>query len=232
MVLMRSPLSGVVRLPMLRTGESPRKDILVKHFQKSRSANLANNCSFRLGAFRWRLGLGLSLTALAVVAGCTVGPNYKRPEATTIPAAYAGATNVVATDSDATNGWKVAQPQAQIPKGNWWEIFADSELNEMERQASAANQQLKVAVARLDEARAQMDVTRAGLFPNVSASGSFVRQRVSPNTPSAATGKPFGTSSTFNDFYLPLSLGYELDLWGRVRRGVESAHAQFQASAD
>jgi outer membrane protein TolC len=66
---------------------------------------------------------------LVLLAGCAVGPDYKRPEATAIPAAYAGATN----------GWKVAQPQAQIPKGNWWEIFGDAELNGLEIKASAAN---------------------------------------------------------------------------------------------
>ena len=59
-----------------------------------------------------------------------------------------------------------------------------------------------------------------------------MRQRTSPNAPSTATGKPFGTSATFNDFYVPLTAGYEVDLWGRVRRSVESARAQFQASAD
>src|SRR6267154_568676 len=177
------------------------------------------------------LFLGLSLIVLALVAGCKVGPDYKRPEATTIPAAYAGATNVVSTDSGATNVWKVAQPQAQLPKGNWWETFGDAELNDLERQASAANQQLKIAVARLDEARAQMDVTRAGLFPNISLSGSYTRQRTSPNTPSTTTGGPIG-GATFNDFLVPLSLGYEVDLWGRVRRSVESARAQTQASAD
>jgi multidrug efflux system outer membrane protein len=169
---------------------------------------------------------------VALLGGCAVGPDYKRPAATSIPGAYTGATNAVTTSVDETNGWKIAMPQAQIPKGNWWEIFGDGELNELENQASASNQQLKVAVARLDEARAQMDVTRAGLFPNVSASGSYVRQRVSPNTPSTITGKPFGTSSTFDDFYVPLSVGYEVDLWGRVRRSVESARAQAQASAD
>jgi multidrug efflux system outer membrane protein len=176
--------------------------------------------------------LSLSFAALVLIAGCKVGPDYKRPEATTVPAAYTGATNIVATDADATNGWKVAQPQAQIPKGNWWEVFGDAELNGLEDQASAANQQLKVAVARLAEARAQMNVTRAGLFPNISASGSFVRQRDSANAPSTITGNARGRSATFDDFYVPLSLGYELDLWGRVRRSVESARAQTQASAD
>ena len=204
----------------------------MKHFQESLSANTASDSPYKPGALTWRLGLAFSLTALAIVAGCKVGPDYKRPEATTIPAAYTGATNVVATDGGTTNGWKVAEPQAQISKGNWWEVFGDTELNELERQASAANQQLKVAVARLAEARAQMNVSRAGLFPNISVSGSFVRQRSSPIAPSTITGTARGRSATFDDFYVPLSLGYELDLWGRVRRSVESARAQTQASAD
>ena len=184
---------------------------------------------FRISAFGFRI---CALVFLALLTGCAVGPDYKRPDATTIPAAYTGATNVVATDSGATNGWKVAEPQAQIPKGDWWEIFGDAELNKLENQASASNQQLKVAVARLAEARAQMDATRAGLFPNISLSGSYTRQRGSPNAPLSTTGTASGRSATFNDFYVPLSLGYELDLWGRVRRSVESARAQAQASAD
>jgi multidrug efflux system outer membrane protein len=166
--------------------------------------------------------LGLSLVALALLAGCAIGPDYKRPEAATIPAAYAGATN----------GWKIAQPQGQLPKGNWWEIFGEPELGALETQASTANQQLKAAVDRFEEARAVMDVTRAGLFPNLSLSGSYTRQRTSPNTPSVATGRAFGHPSTFNDFTVPLDLSYEVDLWGRVRRSVESARAAAQASAD
>src|SRR5882757_2039045 len=154
---------------------------------------------------------GLSLAAMVLLAGCAVGPDYKRPEATTIPAAYAGVTN-----TSATNGWKVAQPQGQLPKGNWWEIFGDPELNDLEVQASAANQQLKVAAARFAEARAQMDVTRAGLFPNVAVSGSATRQQTSPTTPSSFTGQAIGQRSTFNTFTVPLDFSYEVDLWGSV----------------
>lgn len=162
-----------------------------------------------------------SFVCLVLLAGCTVGPDYKRPEATAMPAAYAGATN----------GWKVAQPQAQFPKGTWWEIFGDAELNGLESQAYAANQQLKTAVARFAEARAQMDVTRSGLFPNIALPGSATRQRNSPNAP-GGTGAALGSSGTYNDFSVPLDLGYEVDLWGRVRRSVESVRAQAQASAD
>jgi multidrug efflux system outer membrane protein len=170
---------------------------------------------------------GLSLAAMVLLAGCAVGPDYKRPEATTIPAAYSSATN-----TGATNGWKIAQPQGQLPKGNWWKIFGDPELNDLEVQAAAANQQLKVAVARFAEARAQMDVTRAGLFPNVALSGSATRQQTSPNTPSSFTGQAIGQKSTYNNFTVPLDFSYELDLWGSVRRSVESSRAQMQASDD
>jgi multidrug efflux system outer membrane protein len=166
--------------------------------------------------------LAFPLATLALFGGCAVGPDYRRPEAAAIPAAYAGATN----------GWKVAQPQAPFPKGNWWEIFADPELNALETQASAANQQLKAAVARFTEARDVMDISRSGFFPNVSLSPSYTRQRTSPNAPSLVTGRTRGGPATFNDFTVPLDLSYEVDLWGRVRRSVESARAQAQASAD
>ena len=183
-----------------------------------------------------------ALPAIVFLTSCTVGPDYKRPEATTIPAAYTGAgssgttnagvTNEAPNSMSATNGWKVAEPQAQLPKGNWWEIFGDPALNNLELQADHANQQLRAAVASFTESRAQMNITRAGLFPSVDLSGSAIRQRNSPNTPSQLSGRPIGQSSTYNDFTVPLDFNYEVDLWGRVRRSVESARAQTQASAD
>lgn len=173
-----------------------------------------------------RLRYGVQLitvpSMMALVAGCAVGPDYRRPEATTMPAAYAGATNE----------WKVAEPQAHLPKGNWWEVFGDPELDRLETGAAAANQELKAAVASFDQARALADATRSGLFPHIGLSGSATRQGDSLNRPvsGAAAGKR--QTFTYNDFKLPLDLSYEVDLWGRVRRGVESARAQEQANAD
>jgi outer membrane protein, multidrug efflux system len=158
----------------------------------------------------------------ALLAGCAVGPDYRRPEAATMPAAYAGASG----------GWKIAQPRGQFPKGDWWEIFGDHGLNALEAQASAANQELKAAAERFAQARAALDITRAGLFPNLALSDPYTRQRVSPNAPLSTTGNAIGQSSTYNDFAVPLDLGYEIDLWGRVRRSVESSRAQSEASAD
>jgi multidrug efflux system outer membrane protein len=162
------------------------------------------------------------VAALALLCGCAVGPDYERPAATAIPPAYAGETG----------GWKVARPQAQLPKGNWWEVFGDPQLNALEAEASASNQQLKAAVQQFAEARAALEFTRGGLYPDLALSGQYTRQRTSPNSPLSTTGLPLGQSSTYSNFAVPLDASYEFDLWGRVRRSVESAKAQAQASSD
>jgi outer membrane protein, multidrug efflux system len=165
----------------------------------------------------------LAVVAGFLLAGCAVGPDYKRPAATaTTPGAYAGATNE----------WKVAEPQASVPKGKWWEMFADADLNQLETNAVAANQQLKAAVAAFDQARALTQFARSGLFPHLAFSPSATREGDSLNRP--INGQAAGKSQTFsfNTFTAPLDLNYELDLWGRVRRTVESARSQEQASLD
>jgi multidrug efflux system outer membrane protein len=159
----------------------------------------------------------LSAVIATVMTGCAVGPNYQRPQATTIPSAYAGVSEE----------WKIATPQAHLPKGNWWKIFGDAELDRLESEAAKANQDLKAAVARFDQARAQADVARSGLFPHVGVSALPAGQLDSENRP--VGGKPGETYATYT---VPFDLSYEVDLWGRVRRTVESATAQTQASAD
>jgi multidrug efflux system outer membrane protein len=160
--------------------------------------------------------------ASLLLAGCAVGPDYHRPAATTIPPAYAGATN----------DWKVAEPQAGKPKGNWWEMFGDAELNRLETEAASSNQQLKAAIAVFDEARATVDVAKSGLFPQIGLTPSAIRQRNSYNEP--VDGKSAGKKQTFtyNTFTVPLDVSYEVDLWGNIRRSVESANAAQQASLD
>lgn len=160
--------------------------------------------------------LSLTLT-LMVLSGCAVGPNYQRPEVTTIPEAYTGPSGE----------WKISAPQAHLPRGNWWEIFGDPELDQLEADAAAANQDLKAAAAKFEQARAIADVARSGLFPRLGAAFLPVRQRDSENRPTG--GKP---GETYDSYTVPFDLSYELDLWGRVRRAVESATAQKEASAD
>jgi len=161
------------------------------------------------------------LSALLVfmigISGCVVGPNYQRPEATAIPTAYSGVSSE----------WKIAAPQAHLPRGDWWKIFGDPELNHLETEAAEANQDLKAAYARFSQARAVADVARSGLFPRLSASFQPVEQRDSQNRP--VGGRP---GQTYDTFTIPFDLSYELDLWGRVRRTVESAKAQLQAGED
>jgi multidrug efflux system outer membrane protein len=144
----------------------------------------------------------------------TVGPDYKPP------------TNAVVTAYKAAElgAWKEGHALDGVPKGNWWEVFHDASLDELEGRAIQSNQDLKAVLARLDQARATARVARADLLPSLSLAPDFVRQRYSPNQVPSFGG------ITANTFSVPLDLSYEIDLWGRVRRGFESARAEAQAS--
>jgi outer membrane protein, multidrug efflux system len=160
----------------------------------------------------------LIVLALGLV-GCAVGPNYKRAAVET-PAAWKEAP---------PSGWKEATPQDNIAKGNWWEIFNDPVLNDLETQATTENQNLKAAVARVIQARAIARITRADFFPTVTFDPSAVRSRQSGNRPVQPGSTP-AKAYTANQFSVPLDLSYELDIWGKVRREFEAANADAQAS--
>ena len=154
------------------------------------------------------------VTACGFSGLLTVGPDYHAPS-NAVPATYKNA---------ALGTWKEGHPLDNVPKGSWWQLFQDPDLDRLEAQASQANQNLKASVARVEQARAIARVARAELMPSANFNPSFERQRYSPNqVPS------FGPI-TADTFSVPLDLSYELDLWGRVRRGFESAHAEAQAS--
>ena len=158
--------------------------------------------------------LSLSAANSAHAGWLTVGPDY-HPPTNSIPAAYKSAE---------LGSWTQGQPLDNVPKGNWWEIFNDTNLNVLEAQALQANQQLKAAVARVDQARATARVARSDLLPGLNLNPGFTRQRYSPNA------VPSFGNITANTFSTPLDLSYEVDLWGRVRRGFQSARADAQAS--
>lgn len=167
--------------------------------------------------------------ALAALAGCSVGPNYHRPAALKsqpLPAAFENVT----TNSTNTVEWKVAEPSAHLPRGEWWKTFDDAELDRLETLATADNQDLAAAVARFDEARAQVGAARADFYPQLALQPGATRQRTSFNTP--VKGTAADTSYTYNTFSVPLDLNWELDLFGRIRRQSEAARANFVASAD
>jgi multidrug efflux system outer membrane protein len=156
----------------------------------------------------------IALTFSASAGSLKVGPDYKQPT-NNLPSVY--------KDAD-LGAWKEGLPLDNVPKGNWWEIFHDPQLNELESHAIDSNQNLKAALARVAEARATARVARADLFPSLSLEPSYTRQRYSPNQ------QPSFGPLTANTFSVPFDLSYEIDLWGKVRRGFESARADAQAS--
>jgi NodT family efflux transporter outer membrane factor (OMF) lipoprotein len=169
----------------------------------------------RLRAIGRRAGTpGISSVVVVIaLAGCTVGPDYVRPKVES-PAGY-----------KETEGWKVAQPQDRITRGKWWEMYGDFELNALEAQVQIANLNVAQAEAAYRQARAVAQAAKAAYFPTLSIGASVTHQRNSGTLNRAAP------SGTFTDYLLPLDLSWELDLWGRVRRNVESQQAAAQAAA-
>jgi outer membrane protein, multidrug efflux system len=126
--------------------------------------------------------------------------------------------------------WHQAVPLDSLPKGAWWEFFGDTELNQYEQRAMANNQSLQAAIARLSEARATARVTASGLYPELDGGARATRERLAGNRPTngaAITPIPV----TQNEFTIPFTLNYEVDLFGRVRHNVEASNADLQASA-
>jgi NodT family efflux transporter outer membrane factor (OMF) lipoprotein len=157
------------------------------------------------------------LPAIAVLqlCGCTVGPTYRRPAAE-VPTAYKELGN-----------WKEAQPNDQHLGGSWWEMFHDPQLNALESQVNISNQNLKAAEAQFTQARAALRYNRAAYFPTIDGGVNASRNKISNNRPPSLSTD----GVTYNDFQIPFQLSYEVDVWGRVRRTVESYRDQAQASA-
>src|SRR5580692_2739390 len=163
------------------------------------------------------------LLAGALLGGCTVGPNYKKPAATAPP------------QWDVAAPWRESAPKDNVPKGEWWDVFHDEELNAFEKQALAENQTIKISIAHLEQARATAAIQVATLFPTLNAGTSSLgpnlgRQRLSGNRPT--NGVPIALQPvTQNTFVLPFTVSYEVDLFGRRRRSIEAAEAAYQANA-
>lgn len=158
----------------------------------------------------------LAVIGISAGVGCTVGPKYQRANVPTPPAWK-------------TEGpWREAAPKDAIPKGAWWEIFHEGELNGYEQQVLAANQSLVAARDRLNEARSLARVASAGLFPTASVDPSASRTRYSANRPLIFSSS---APSTQNLFQIPFALNYEVDLFGRVRKNLEASNASLQGTA-
>ncbi|MEA3115957.1 MAG: hypothetical protein QOG58_5756 [Caballeronia sp.] len=156
--------------------------------------------------------LALALT----MAGCAVGPNYKRPD-TAIPASY----------KEAPEGWKVAQPSDRVDRGNWWAIYDDPQLNDLETRLNASNQTIAQFAAAYRQSRALVSEARAAYFPIVGLSATGSR--------AGSSGRSTSTSSSSrgitNNYDLSLDASWEPDLWGTVSRTVGAQRAGEQSAA-
>jgi multidrug efflux system outer membrane protein len=162
-----------------------------------------------------------NLGALALVgwiAGCTVGPNYKKPAAP-VPAKW-----------DVQEPFREAAPKDAVPKTTWWTVFHDDELSSLETDLLAANQTLKVSIAHYQQARASAAVQNATLFPTLGVAPTAGRQRFSGDR---ATGSSFPLPGpiTQSSWTIPFTVSYEVDLVGQRRRTIEAAQASLQANA-
>ena len=160
----------------------------------------------------------LSIGALTIaLSGCMVGPNYHKPSVP-VPPAFTEQSQSAAAP---------AGPPA-IAYHDWWKVFHDPILDGMEMQADAANQDIKLAIAHVDEASAATKSAHSYLLPSIAAVPNVSRNREAQGRPN--NGNTQGLAATYNDIQLPLVASYEVDAWGRVRRSVESARATEQAT--
>jgi NodT family efflux transporter outer membrane factor (OMF) lipoprotein len=166
-----------------------------------------------------RLGSFFAVLILSALSACAVGPDYVRPAAVKVmPPAF-----------KEMSGWKVAQPGGGRIQGPWWKIYNDPLLNSLEEKVAISNQNVKMAEAQFRQARALVMAARSAYFPTIGIGASFTR-----SSPSSTTTSNFGRSVgrvNLSDYSLPVSASWEPDIWGKVRRSVESNRANAQASA-
>ena len=147
-----------------------------------------------------------------LIGGCTVGPNYSRPTIS-VPDNHRGAVEVPQAES-----------LGDIP---WWELFNDPVLQELTRDALRNNYDLRTAAARVEEARAQIGISRSFLYPQVTLDGGGITEQVSRlSEPLQA----LGANRTFQNWFTTLGLSWEIDVFGRIRREAEAAGARYVAS--
>ncbi len=161
---------------------------------------------------------------LVLLSGCTVGPKYVRP-AVQMPSVY---KELTPAEMKETDGWKVAQPQDDVIRDKWWEVFNDPQLNALEEQVNISNQNIAAAAANFLSARALVKQARSRYFPTVTTVPAISNERQP-----VLGGFPINPAqiSSFSDFSLPFDASWQPDLWGRIRNTVRANAYGAQASA-
>ena len=162
-----------------------------------------------------------ALLALGAAGGCgylPIGPTYHRPSLE-VPPAY-----------KESKDWKPAEPQDLTSRGEWWELYGDADLDALERQVQVSNQNVLLAAARYEQAAALLGTARSGYFPTITADVSSTRSKNTTTAGGGASTAAAGNAVRTQD-RVSLATVWELDVWGRVRRTVESNRESAQASA-
>ncbi|MFK4072559.1 efflux transporter outer membrane subunit [Ectopseudomonas khazarica] len=152
---------------------------------------------------------------LGLLAGCALGPDYQRPELTT-PVQF-----------KQVEGWTSAAPADALARGNWWALYGDAELNALVERLQLSNQNLAAAEAQYRQARALVRGARASFYPTLSGSAGGTRS----GQGASGTNSSTSASGISKSYDLSLSAAWELDIWGKLRRGLEASRAEFEASA-
>jgi multidrug efflux system outer membrane protein len=168
----------------------------------------------------------LLVVTLLAIAACSLAPNYEKPALSMPPAFKEERTEAPLKPSEAGN-WKTAEPSEDVARGLWWTVFNDKTLNDLERQALDANQNLAAATARVKEARALNQSARSVFFPSVNAGFGPTREKVSPASQFQSDS---GSGAQQTMWRAQMGLSYEVDLFGRVANTVDASGAETQRS--
>ena len=164
-----------------------------------------------------------ALVTAAALAGCAVGPNYVRPSAPLSPT------------FKETAGWSPAAPADALDRGDWWALFNDPTLNALEAKVQVSNQNIIAAEAAYREARAVVAAQRANLFPTVDLTGGGTHSGAGAGSRGSAIATGSGTvingAKGTDQYRASIGASWEPDIWGAVRRSIESASATAQATA-
>jgi len=186
-----------------------------------------------------------ALLAAVLLCACTVGPNFAPPSPKTPPhwssRAIGGERSPSDHPADSPPQRRLTEQAAELSR--WWVAFRDPELGSLIERGVSANLDLRAAVLRVEEARAQRSIASAAYWPTISADASYTRQRLSDTTPTGSLfnsinsvhlpgGAAISIPNPYNQFQLSAAASWEVDLFGRVRRSVEAADAALQVSQE
>jgi NodT family efflux transporter outer membrane factor (OMF) lipoprotein len=157
--------------------------------------------------------LALAAAVASTLPGCATGPKYVRPEAPAPPA------------FKEAEGWKAAEPNDQVARGKWWEVFGDPQLNALEERLTAANNTLRAAEAAFAQARALVRGAQSYQLPTVTGLAAVTAAGTSETRPNASR------TPNYTDYLLRADAAWEVDVWGRVRQTVSASRASAQAAA-